>query len=68
MMKVITQRQRKFTIEQATKTTQMEKGFELNDEKNNDNRHKERVGFKLGDERDVNDLHMHKEEKEFRGE
>jgi hypothetical protein len=39
----------------------MGKGFELNNENNNDNLHKERVGFELSDESDVNDLHMHRE-------
>jgi hypothetical protein len=35
----------------------MEKHFELNDESNNDNLHKERVGFKLSDESDVDNVH-----------
>jgi hypothetical protein len=39
----------------------MEFFFQLNDESNNDNLHKERVGFKLNDESDVDDLHMHRE-------
>jgi hypothetical protein len=33
----------------------------LNDENNNDNLHKEKVGLELSNESDVNDLHMHRE-------
>jgi hypothetical protein len=39
----------------------MKEGLELNDEGNNDNLHKKRVGFELNDGSDVNNLHMHRE-------